>query len=169
MPVMTNPAPIAIPIADVAHIPAAVVMPRIASRRYIIMPAPKKPMPETTCADISVSCAYDLPILDRKQEAGSGNFIKRGKERLEHIFAGIDANDFEPHPSPLCAWCPFSPTNENQPEEGKNLCPYYSLWTRGNHTFKVAHKWEGMDRHPTIMKEEKLRKLRETLGIDFDF
>lgn len=119
--------------------------------------------------DISISCAYDLPILDRKQEAGSGNFIKRGKERLEHIFAGIDANDFEPHPSPLCAWCPFSPTNENQPEEGKNLCPYYSLWTRGNRTFKVAHKWEGMDRHPTIMKEEKLKKLRETLGIDFDF
>ncbi len=44
------PYPIAIPIQAVAHIPAAVVNPLIPLEFFNIAPAPKKPIPERTCA-----------------------------------------------------------------------------------------------------------------------
>ncbi len=60
-PVTTNPAPRAMPIAAVAHTPAAVVSPCMTSRLYIMMPAPKKPMPVTTCDAIRVASAAIEP------------------------------------------------------------------------------------------------------------
>lgn len=99
-------------------------------------------------------CAYDLPFLGRKQEAGTAGFMQRGLKKLDSLFGGIEAGDYEPGPSPLCAWCAFSPTNPEQPEEGKLLCPYYSLWTRENKTHTVAHKWQGMDKHEAVMADE---------------
>ena len=45
-----KPVPQARPIAAVTHKPAAVVSPRTLLRWSIIVPAPKKPIPDTTCA-----------------------------------------------------------------------------------------------------------------------
>lgn len=99
-------------------------------------------------------CAYDLPFLDIKQEAGTAGFVTRGLKKMRNAFSEIAGKNFVPNPSPLCAWCQFSPTNPEQPEAGKLLCPYYSLWTRENRTHTVAHKWEGIERHPAIMAAE---------------
>ena len=44
------PYPMAIPIHAVAHIPAAVVSPLIPFEVFSIAPAPKKPIPDNTCA-----------------------------------------------------------------------------------------------------------------------
>lgn len=99
-------------------------------------------------------CAYDLPFLDTKQVAGSSGFMSRGLKKIREAFGDIKDKNFVPSPSPLCRWCPFSPTNPGQPEAGKLLCPYYSLWTQENRIHTVAHKWEGIERHPAIMADE---------------
>lgn len=78
-----------------------------------------------------ISCVYDLPILEMKQPAGSINFVAKGLLKIEKLLQDINAKDFVPHPSPLCAYCPFSGTTKEQPEEAKHLCCYYSLWTPG--------------------------------------
>lgn len=54
-----NPAPQAIPIPAVAHIPAAVVKPCTAFFLYTIIPAPIKPIPETICAATLATSAFD--------------------------------------------------------------------------------------------------------------
>lgn len=91
----------------------------------------------------SFKCVYDLPFLDQKQDAGTSGFMERGLKKIEEIFNSIEHREYIPKPSPLCAWCSFSPTNPDQPSEGKHLCPYYSLWTKDNKTFEVSHKWRG--------------------------
>ena len=50
MPRMYSPAPMTRPTAATAHMPAAVVSPRIRLRMCRIVPAPRKPMPVTICA-----------------------------------------------------------------------------------------------------------------------
>lgn len=97
---------------------------------------------------------YDLPFCDIRQEAGTPGFIERGLNKIRETLREIKACDFQSHGSPLCHWCGFCPTNPDQPEDGKLLCPYYSLWTRENKTFKVAHTWKGMEKHEEIMKKE---------------
>lgn len=87
-----------------------------------------------------ISCCYDLPFCDLKQPAGTPGFIKRGHNKLNKIFGGIDNNDYTPRPSPLCHWCQYCLTNPDQPEEGKGLCPYASLWTKENRTHQVLNK-----------------------------
>lgn len=117
-----------------------------------------------------ISCVYDLPFCNLKQDAGTAGFTKRGYDKLQKLFWGIHQSEFAPAPSPLCAWCVFSPTNPAQPEEGKGLCPYHSLWTPGHKTFAVAHKWEGMSNHQKVMQQEINKALlNNELGIDFDF
>ena len=62
-----NPAPAAIPTPEVAHTPAAVVSPCISCLRYMMMPAPRKPMPETICAatrEASASILSPKPYFD---------------------------------------------------------------------------------------------------------
>ena len=112
-----------------------------------------------------IQCAYDLPFCDIKQPITNTEYIKRGIKKLDKIFEGIESKDFKPNPSPLCAYCPFSPTNPDQPADAQNLCCYYSLWTpNGSHkVWEVAHKWEGMERNEEILKE-----FFED-PIDFDF
>jgi len=116
-------------------------------------------------------CAYDLPFLDMKQEAGTKGYMDRGIKKMNDIFASISAKDFEPNPSPLCAWCTYSPTNPNQPEAAKLLCPYYSKWTETNRVHKVAHKWEGMEKHAEIMEKEIAEQKRREIveSEDFEF
>jgi putative RecB family exonuclease len=99
-------------------------------------------------------CVYDLPFLDQKQEAGTPGFMERGLKKIEEIFNSISQEEYIPKPSPLCAWCSFSPTNPEQPLEGKYLCPYYSLWTKDHKTFEVSHKWYGLDHYEQDIKDE---------------
>ena len=118
---------------------------------------------------------YDLPFCDMRQPAGTKGVMTRGFKKLDAIFAGIEAKDFVPGPSPLCYWCEFSQTNPKQPEAGKGMCPYYSLWTPdGNHkAWEADHKWQGKDAHPAIMdlyhKELGEPDTPSQVAKDFDF
>lgn len=100
-----------------------------------------------------ITCAYNLPLCDLRQSAGTKGYIARGKKKLDKIFDGISNKDFEPHPSPLCHWCQFCPHNPTQPDGGKNLCPYYSLWTPTDKNYKVAHEWEGIEKNDIIIQQ----------------
>lgn len=114
-----------------------------------------------------IHCVYDLPICDWRQDAGTKGFLKRGLTKLEKIFNQIDNKEFVPNPTPLCWWCPFNHGNPDAPAEGKNLCPYYSLWRPDNRVREVANLWEGMERHAIIVK--RLDNNEVDSIIDFDF
>lgn len=73
-----------------------------------------------------ISCEYDLPLCNMIQKSPCKNFITEGRPKLDALFKGIEEQDFHPTVSALCHWCEFCPTNPNQPQEGKNLCPYHS-------------------------------------------
>lgn len=118
-------------------------------------------------AEDKISCAYDLPICHIRQEAGTKGFIKRGINKLQKIIDGISQKDFKPTASPLCYYCPFCRNNPVAPEEGKKLCPYYSLWKPDNRTFDVANLWEGMERHEVIVK--RLDNIENPGIIEVDF
>lgn len=94
---------------------------------------------------------YDLPFIDAIQQVMTKGGISRCKTKLERIFNGIEKQDFTPKPSPLCHWCPYCYTNPNQTEEGKGLCPYYSLWTRENPTFDKMNEWQGLENHQKVL------------------
>lgn len=99
-----------------------------------------------------ISCAYDLPFCDKKQKAGTAGFEMRGIRHLNQIFSDIEAGKFAPNPTPLCMWCLFSKTNPHQPEEAKNLCPYFSHWTKEKSTSEVEYVWMGEKNHEAILK-----------------
>lgn len=99
-----------------------------------------------------ISFNYDLPFCNMRQSAGTKGWLKRGMSKIEKSLGNIESQDWEPNPSPLCYWCPFSATNPNQPEEGKRLCPYHSLWTRQNSTYECLNKWEGIENHEKVME-----------------
>jgi RecB family exonuclease len=118
-----------------------------------------------------IKCAYELPLCDIKQDAGSKGFFKRGIKKLDNLLQKIESNNFEPNPSPLCHWCPFCKHVENQKEEAKNLCPYYSLWRPDNKVHNsVEFEWMGMENHEAILQEFINKKdldaqLRESIII----
>lgn len=87
-----------------------------------------------------IICTYDLPFCDAIQYVDV-NYLNKGINELSNVFDEIKMSDFHPNPSPLCHWCIFSETYNNQPDKAKNLCPYFSLWTRDNKTFSVNKKW----------------------------
>lgn len=124
--------------------------------------------------DYPTRCIYDLPICDLQQEAGTKGFIGRGIKKLTKMFEGIDTQDYAPHPSPLCYWCPFSYTNPNQKDEGKKLCCYYSLW-KPNGTAKAwetMNTWEGIEKHADVMKKfltEQQGPGNNIIDFPFDF
>lgn len=89
-----------------------------------------------------VEFIYDLPFLNMEQQGGTKGFIDRGTKKLNKTLEEISNGNFKPKPSPLCAWCSFSATNKDASEEFKHLCPYYSLWTRENPSFKVNKPYD---------------------------
>lgn len=105
-----------------------------------------------------IQCAYDLPLCNIKQTAGTKGFVKRGEKKIDKLLAKIEEKDFHPNPTPLCHWCIFSKTYPNQPDSAKFLCPYYLLWTKNNHSFDVDFKWEGIENHERILESFKLRE-----------
>ena len=102
--------------------------------------------------NIEINCAYELPLCNAKQEAGTKGFVERGFKKIDKLLDAIESKDFSPKPCPLCHWCVFSGTFPNQPEEAKNLCPYYSHWTRENKDFSVENDWMGEDNHAAILE-----------------
>lgn len=99
-----------------------------------------------------VRCTYDLPLCDVIQNVAD-DYRERGIRKLDSIFDDLKYTDFKPNPTPLCHWCVFSHTYPNQPKEAKGLCPYYSLWTKENKTFKTNYKWLGCSKHKTILEQ----------------
>ena len=104
-----------------------------------------------TAADLEYS--YDLPFCDIIQSAGEEDFEETGRQELVNLLASIQDNEFKPNPTPLCHWCEYCPTNPNQPAEGKNLCPYHSLWTKENRTKDIAARWAGPEFHDLVLLE----------------
>lgn len=88
----------------------------------------------------NIRCTYDLPFCDLTQNVLDG-YLNRGINKLHEIFGEINTSDFHPNPTPLCHWCVFSGTYPDQPDEAKNLCPFYSLWTREHKTKEVNEVW----------------------------
>jgi len=108
-----------------------------------------------------ISCGYDLPFCNIIQDAGTKGYMTRGIKKLGELLDAIDAGEFEPKPSPLCHWCQFCATNPNQPKEGKNLCPYHSLWTKETKDFQVAMEWQGLANHGIVL-ENYINKQHKT-------
>lgn len=111
-------------------------------------------MPELYGATLDqITCSYDLPFCNCVQSAGEDLFIEQGTTQIQELLQKIADKDFVPSPSPLCHWCEYCPTNPNQPAEGKNLCPYHSLWTRETKNNAVASHWAGLENHELVLFE----------------
>jgi putative RecB family exonuclease len=106
---------------------------------------------------LKFKCQYDLPFCDLTQSAGVGDYLIRGKNKLNKLFDGIEKEDFEPNPSPLCHWCDYCPTNPKQPAEAKGLCPYHSLWTKENKSKAKAMPWLGLAEHESVVAKYKAK------------
>lgn len=89
---------------------------------------------------------YDMILIGVKQNAMTKGWESRGIKSLsKKIDSLIEHNKegnyrMKPSPSPLCHWCSYSQTNPNA-TDGKDLCEYYSLWTKENKTFKTNKQW----------------------------
>ena len=102
------------------------------------------------CAPESISCSYDLPLVDMVQQAGTKGFIARGTAKLDKIFSKIAAQDWTPKASPLCHWCEFCQSNDAAGDDTKYLCPYFMHWTRENKSFKKENEWQGIKNNKSI-------------------
>jgi hypothetical protein len=102
-----------------------------------------------------VSCGFDLPFCNTIQAAGTNGYMNRGMEKIKKELEKINNKEFEPHPTPLCAWCIYSPTNPNQPRDpnAHNRCPYHSLWTKDNKNQINASEWLGMENHKIVLEK----------------
>ena len=119
------------------------------------------------CSVEMISCQYDLPFENNYFDAGTKGFIARGTKKMDELFDGIFSFDYEPSPKPLCAWCEFSVTNPNAPEEGKHLCPYHSIWDREIRDKKTccipANRWDGLEADKSI-SESYIKSFREEMN-----
>ena len=102
----------------------------------------------------NIECTYDLPLCNVTQKVDK-DYLEKGVRKLSIIFDDIKYSDFKPKPTPLCHWCEFCPTMENQPEEAKGLCPYYCKWTMENKDRSVNYKWLGVKKHQQILEDFK--------------
>lgn len=94
---------------------------------------------------------YDFILLDKKQATEDGvcssGYLKRGLKKIDRLFELIGEFEklgvYKPSPTPLCYWCDFAGRNytPNADERYGGLCPYHSLWTPDNKTFKRNKEW----------------------------
>lgn len=111
--------------------------------------------------DIEIDCFYEFPIAEEIKPAGTKGFEARGMKKIDKLLFGIESEEYKPSPSPLCAWCEYSNSNPKQPEGGKNICPYYSLWTPDNRTFETKLPWLGPE-----FDEMQRKKLTALSALD---
>lgn len=116
--------------------------------------------------DIEFECYYDLPIIDTIQPVCTPGFIVRGEKKINKLLDSIEANEFKPKPSPLCFWCAYRLGGATKDELCEELCPYYSLWTRDNKSFKTKMEWTGLEDYPSQLK--KMKDLDAIDGLDGD-
>ena len=96
--------------------------------------------------DCVVDCFYEFPIAEELKAAGTPGFINRGLKKIDSLISGIKSKDWKPTPSPLCYYCEYSNSNPNIADEGKNMCPYYSLWSPDNRKeFRTFLPWLGIE------------------------
>jgi len=101
-----------------------------------------------------ISCSYELPLCDMKQPAGTKGYMTRGINKLKKLLGELSEElEFKPSPSPLCHWCVYSKTYPKQPEEAKNLCPYFSHWKPDKKDFSVEYDWMGRVQHDAILAQ----------------
>lgn len=104
---------------------------------------------------------YDFILLNKKQTTADGvcskGYLKRGLKKIDKLLAQIfeleKTGVYKPSATPLCYWCDY-PDAAHTPNANKKfagLCPYYSLWTPENKTFKTNKEW--------IPGEENKRRL----------
>ena len=99
-----------------------------------------------------IKCQYDLPLCNLTQDAGTKGFLNRGHDKIEKLLTKIDNQEYAPAPSPLCAWCEFSKTNPNAPEQGKMMCPYFMHWTKDKKDFSKENEWHGIENHKAVLE-----------------
>ena len=115
-------------------------------QRVIYVQALKNIMPKDEFGeDLTIDCFYEFPIAESMKAAGTKGFINRGLKKIDSLLEGIKANDYKCNPSPLCYWCEYCNNNPLITPDGKNMCPYYSLWTPDNRTFATFLPWLGME------------------------
>ena len=95
--------------------------------------------------DYQIDCFYEFPVAEEMKAAGSPGWYNRGMKKLDSLINGIESGDYKANASPLCYWCEYSNSNPGVPEEGKNMCPYYSLWKPDSPTFNTFLPWLGME------------------------
>lgn len=95
--------------------------------------------------NLKIDCYYEFPIAEEMKRGGTPGFINRGLKKIDSLIDGFSSGDYEPSPSQLCYWCEFSNTNPSVTEDGKNKCPYYSLYTPSNQTYNTFLPWLGME------------------------
>ena len=95
--------------------------------------------------DYQIDCFYEFPVAEEMKAAGSPGWYNRGMKKLDGLINGIESGDYKANASPLCYWCEYSNSNPGVPEEGKNMCPYYSLWKPDAPTFNTFLPWLGME------------------------
>ena len=75
----------------------------------------------------------------------TNGYFKRGIKKINKFIEDEmkckEKDIYKPSPSPLCHWCPYSSTSENEKFQGD--CEYCSLWTPDNRTFDKKKEWEG--------------------------
>lgn len=110
-----------------------------------------------------VAHTYDFVFLGVSQEGGSPGWMTRGEKKLNSLLAEIascrESDVWKPCPTPLCAWCDYSPTNPKAPANLKNKCPYYSLWTPDDKRYETARKWD-MKRSAAVLEEVDASKAK---------
>lgn len=94
---------------------------------------------------------YDFILLDKKQTTEDGvcskGYLKRGLKKIDKLLDSIDefekTNTYKPNPTPLCYWCDFAGRDYTPNADNRygGLCPYHSLWTPENKTFKKNKEW----------------------------
>lgn len=112
-----------------------------------------------------VDCFYEFPIAEAIKHAGTKGFVDRGMKKINNLLDSIESEDYVPHPTPLCYWCEFCNNNPDQPKEGKNCCPYHSLWKPEAKSFATKLPWINMESDE--MQRNKLIML-ENLSDDED-
>ena len=95
--------------------------------------------------EIIVKERPDLIIMDLELPGKNGLPLLK-KIRSEQIHSRVlvitKDNDFAPNATPLCYWCDFAGHTPNADPTLKGMCPYYSLWTPTQKTFKVNARYE---------------------------